>query len=78
MSTAELTTPATAEWKLPSQRKVGMICLITTESALFSIFVVAYLFYIGKSLNGPYPHEVLHFPWWGSAALFSSSFTIIM
>jgi len=63
-------------WRLPSQRKVGMISLIATESALFTIFVVAYLFYMGRSLNGPYPSELLHFPWAGSAALFSSSLTI--
>ena len=30
-----------------------MACLIIAESAIFIIFVVAYLFYIGKSLNGP-------------------------
>ncbi len=65
-------------WRLPSIRKVAMICLITTETALFTIFVVAYLFYIGKSLNGPYPYEVLHFPWWASAALFGSSGTIMI
>lgn len=75
MSSSELTTDST-EWKLPSQRKVGMICLILTESALFTIFVVAYLFYMGKSLNGPYPDEVLHFPWLASAALFASSATV--
>jgi len=77
MSTAEITSAPT-EWKLPSQRKVGMICLITTESALFSIFVVAYLFYLGKNLNGPYPHQILHFPWLASAALFGSSFTVMI
>lgn len=53
-----------------------MITLILTESALFTIFVVAYLFYMGKSLNGPYAHEVLHFPWWASIALFGSSVTV--
>ena len=47
------------EWKLPSPRVVGMILVILTETALFTIFVVAYLFYIGKSISGPYPHEVL-------------------
>jgi cytochrome c oxidase subunit 3/cytochrome o ubiquinol oxidase subunit 3 len=72
MSTAE----ATSDWKLPSQRKVGMISLIITESALFTIFVVAYLFYMGKSLNGPYPYQVLHLPIWASFALFGSSVTI--
>lgn len=73
MSTAE----ATADWKLPSPRRVGMACLILTESALFTIFVVAYLFYIDKSLVGPFPADVLEFPWLGSLALFGSSGTII-
>ena len=31
---------------------MGVISLIITETALFSIFVVAYLYYIGKSLIG--------------------------
>jgi len=38
-------------WRLPSTRKAGMVCLILTESALFSIFVVAYVWYMGKSLT---------------------------
>ena len=68
-------------WVLPSQRKVGMICLILTETALFSIFVVAFVFYMGKSLNPPFPRDVIPFPsktpWLASFALFASSFTII-
>jgi cytochrome c oxidase subunit 3 len=36
-------------WKLPYRGKVGMACLIIAESAIFTIFVVAYLFYMGKS-----------------------------
>lgn len=71
-------TPTETPWRLPSTRKVGITCLIITESALFTIFVVAYLFYMGKSLNRPYPSEVLHFPLWGSLALFASSATVIM
>src|ERR1700754_2598825 len=43
-----------AAWKLPSRRKEAVACLILTETAMFTIFVVAYLFYIGKSLTGPY------------------------
>ena len=39
--------------------RVGMWCLIAAESAIFSIFVVAYLYYAGKSLSGPTPREVL-------------------
>ena len=66
------------EWKLPSPRKVGMILVIMTESALFIIFVVAYLFYIGKSLTPPYPHQLLEFPWLGSILLFGSSGTIMV
>lgn len=65
-------------WRLPSPRKAGIICLILTESALFTIFVVAYVYYMGKSLVGPYPHEVLKFPLWASLALFGSSFTVIV
>jgi cytochrome c oxidase subunit 3/cytochrome o ubiquinol oxidase subunit 3 len=68
-------------WVLPSQRKVGVICLIITESALFAIFVVAYVFYMGKSLNPPFPRDVITFPsktpWLASIALFASSFTIV-
>jgi cytochrome c oxidase subunit 3 len=30
-----------------------MYCLIAAETAIFTIFVVAYIFYIGKSLPGP-------------------------
>ncbi len=62
------TTENPADWKLPSPRKLGILTLILAESALFTIFVVAYLFYMGKSLNGPYPHEVLEFPLLGTIA----------
>jgi cytochrome c oxidase subunit III len=58
--------------------RVGMWCLILAESAIFTIFVVAYLYYTGKSLSGPTPAEVLHVPWFNSICLFSSSFTIVM
>lgn len=57
---------------------IGMWCLIAAESSIFTIFVVAYLFYAGKSLNGPYPNEVLHVPIFNSICLFASSFTIVM
>jgi len=58
--------------------RVGMWCLIVAESSIFTIFVVAYLFYAGKSLIGPYPNDVLHVPVFNSICLFSSSFTIVM
>lgn len=76
MSTDLLATAET-EWRLPSPRKVGLTLVILTESSLFTIFVVAYLFYIGKSLNPPYPWQVLEFPWLGSLFLFSSSGTVV-
>jgi cytochrome c oxidase subunit 3/cytochrome o ubiquinol oxidase subunit 3 len=55
-----------------------MWCLIAAESAIFSIFVVAYLYYAGKSLGGPTPIEVLRVPVFGSVCLFASSVTIVM
>src|SRR6201996_8346751 len=55
-----------------------MILVILTETALFTIFVVAYLFYIGKSTSGPYPHEVLELPILGTVLLRSSSVTIVV
>lgn len=53
--------------------RIGMIGLIVAEASLFSVFVVAYLFYIGKSLNGPYPKDVLELPVLGTICLLSSS-----
>jgi cytochrome c oxidase subunit 3/cytochrome o ubiquinol oxidase subunit 3 len=53
-----------------------MYCLISAESAIFTIFVVAYLFYIGKSLTGPLPRDVLHAPIFFTICLLSSSLTI--
>src|SRR5258708_15759637 len=67
-------TPAT--WNLPYRGKVGMACLIIAESAIFTIFVVAYLFYAGKSRTGPTPREVLEAPVFFTVCLLSSSLTI--
>ncbi len=67
------------EWKgsLPEKGRVGILLLILTESSFFAIFVVAYLFYIGKSLNGPYPKDVLSPPIINTICLLSSSITIV-
>ena len=74
-----LTLPAeSGEWSLPSRRKVGVIGLILTESALFTIFVTAYLFYIGKSATGPYPNQVLDLPILATICLLSSSVTVVL
>jgi len=76
--TATMIQPTeSTEWTLPSPRKVAVACLIATEAALFSIFVVAYLFYIGKSVSGPSPAQVLEVPMWATVCLLSSSFTIV-
>lgn len=63
-------------WDLPYRGKVAMACLIIAESAIFTIFVVAYLFYLGKSLTGPTPREVLETPFFFTICLLSSSITI--
>src|SRR6266545_1335792 len=63
-------------WSLPDRGKVGMASLIIAESAIFTIFVVAYLFYVGKSLSGPTPREVLETPIFYTICLLSSSLTI--
>src|ERR1700737_375130 len=63
-------------WALPDRGKVGVVCLIATEFALFTIFVVAYVFYIGKSLTGPTPSQVLELPVWSTICLLSSSITV--
>src|SRR5467141_4329621 len=65
-----------AAWKLPYRSKVGMACLIIAESAIFTIFVVAYLYYAGKSMSGPTPREVLATPIFYTICLLSSSLTI--
>ena len=74
-----ISTPMTqtqAAWKLPYRGKVAMACLIIAESAIFTIFVVAYLYYIGKSVSGPTPREVLEVPIFFSTCLISSSLTV--
>ena len=77
MSALSLSAPqGNLEWRLPSRGRVGMYCLIAAESAIFTIFLVAYLFYSGKSLTGPKPSEVLHAPIFCTVGLLSSSLTI--
>jgi cytochrome c oxidase subunit 3 len=63
-------------WTQPSRGIVGMACLVLAESAIFIIFVVAYLFYIGKSVSGPTPREVLELPIFATICLLSSSITV--
>src|ERR1700686_3436383 len=77
MSAVTTSFPNTAAaWQPPSLGKVAMAGLILAESAIFTIFVVAYLFYLGKSLTGPTPGEVLETPIFYTICLLSSSLTI--
>lgn len=77
MSASVVTMPRRElNWELPTRGHVAMFALIVAESAIFVIFVVAYLFYLGKSLTGPTPKEVLEAPIFYSICLLSSSITI--
>lgn len=82
MSAAAAETPrnpaagAAAEWVLPSRRRAGVLGLITAEASLFAVFLVAYLFYIGKSVSGPQPKDVLDLPILISLCLWASSGTV--
>ena len=60
----------------PARGPVAMYCLIGAETAIFAIFVVAYIFYIGKSLTGPQPRDVLQLPVFATICLLASSLTI--
>ena len=75
-ATTALFPNAAESWNLPSRGKVAMAGLIIAESAIFTIFVVAYLFYLGKSVTGPTPTEVLETPIFYTICLLSSSLTI--
>jgi len=70
------TDTAALEWRLPDRGRVAILALITAETAVFTIFVAAYLYYLGKSLGGPTPREVLRLPVAVSILLWSSSVTI--
>jgi cytochrome c oxidase subunit III len=77
MSTATATIlEPELRWGPSAKGRLGMYCLIAAEAAIFTIFVVAYLFYLGKSLRGPTPQEVLHVPVFLTICLLTSSITI--
>jgi cytochrome c oxidase subunit III len=69
-------TVAAAVWTQPDRGIVGMVSFIIAESSIFTIFVVAYLFYLGKSFTGPTPRDVLEAPIFYTICLLSSSVTI--
>src|SRR6202161_641596 len=77
MSAVTTSFPRTPQaWVLPYRGKVAIVALTIAESAIFTIFVVAYLFYLGKSVTGPTPSEVLETPIFYTICLLSSSLTI--
>jgi len=77
MSTVAVAQSAAEQpWVQPSKGRVAMFCVIIAESAIFTIFVVAYIYNIGKSLYGPTPRQVLEVTIFNSICLLSSSLTI--
>ncbi len=75
-ATSMTMTEARLEWNPSDRGRVAMLCLIAAEAAIFTIFVVAYVFYLGKSLTGPLPKDVLSVPIVYTICLLSSSLTI--
>ncbi len=67
-----------AAWQMPSKGIVGMASLIVGEIAMFSIFVVAYVYYMGTDKYGPTPRQVLELPIFNTVCLLASSATIWM
>ncbi len=67
---------ADENWRLPSRGRVAMFSLIIGESAIFTIFVVAYVYYIGRTTYGPTP-KILDVPWFNTVCLLSSSISIL-
>jgi cytochrome c oxidase subunit 3 len=64
------------DWTQLSRGRAGVIGFIMAEASLLGIFVVAYLFYLGKSLHGPYPKDVLEVPILNTMCLLASSVTV--
>jgi cytochrome c oxidase subunit 3 len=60
----------------PTRGVVGMASHIVAESAIFTIFVVAYLYFAGRDVQGPRPRDVLEVPIFYTVCLLSSSFFI--
>jgi cytochrome c oxidase subunit 3/cytochrome o ubiquinol oxidase subunit 3 len=66
------------DWTCFDRGKVGIISLIITETSLFAMFVAAYVIYTGKSINPPYPKDVLEIPIVATICLLSSSWTVYL
>jgi cytochrome c oxidase subunit 3/cytochrome o ubiquinol oxidase subunit 3 len=66
--------------KMLPRGHVGMMSVITTEVFFFASLIVVYLAYIGKSLSGPTPDEVLSLGLVSinTVALLASSATVVL
>lgn len=75
----EASVVMSATTTMPSRAKVGMASLIFMESAFFAAFLVTYLYYIGKSPDGPQPLDCLELGpvLFNSACLIASSVTVV-
>jgi len=76
VTAAGATGAAAPAWVLPDRGRVGIAGLIVAESAVFAIFLAAYVYYLGQSRSGPTPAQVLELPVLASILLWSSSVTI--
>ena len=76
MKAATMTTQDLAKGHATRRGRIGMFGLIGAETAIFTIFIVAYLFYLGKSTSGPQPREVLKPPIFYTVCLLSSSISL--
>tara|TARA_B110000495_G_C23043198_1_gene627642 strand:- start:8482 stop:9069 length:588 start_codon:yes stop_codon:yes gene_type:complete len=72
--------PITQQLNMLPSGHVGMISLIITEVFFFASLIVVYLAYIGKSISGPLPAEVLGLGLVGvnTVALLASSATVVV
>ncbi|MFV0443466.1 MAG: heme-copper oxidase subunit III [Planctomycetaceae bacterium] len=61
-----------------STAEVGVICVMICEAVMFATLLIAYLVYLGKSVVGPFPRDVLSLPvaLLNTVFLVSSSLTI--
>lgn len=57
--------------------KIGILLMIVSDIAFFGTLITAYLFYIGRDINGPYPQDVLDVSIAPFKVLFNSIFLLI-
>lgn len=62
----------------PTRGVIGMASLIVAETAIFTIFVAAYLYFAGRDVSGPRPRDVLEVPIFYTVCLLSSSLFIVL